>query len=154
VRYSPISARRVCRPLSAWSWDATFVESDWAVRREEEGTVDEEATSRSKCSTPISSASSASIEVGIWVNVRCVVVPSWYISLRKQQHDLAYISNLFYCKVGICGDTCISPSSCCPNVHNHHHRSWAESLEQFRDFQIGRTESGTSMVESDRALLR
>jgi hypothetical protein len=41
------------------------VDSDWAVRRDEEGAEDDEATSRRRCSTPISSASSASIEVGI-----------------------------------------------------------------------------------------
>lgn len=38
--------------------------------------ADAEEISRKRCSTPISSASSASIEVGIWVNVRCVAVPS------------------------------------------------------------------------------
>jgi hypothetical protein len=41
----------------------TRVERDWAVRSEEEAADDAEATSRRRCSTPISSASSASIEV-------------------------------------------------------------------------------------------
>jgi hypothetical protein len=52
------------------------VDSDWAVRSDEDGADDEADTSRRRCSTPISSASSASIDVGIWVNVRWVVVPS------------------------------------------------------------------------------
>lgn len=54
----------------------TRVESDWAVRSEDEGALDEDEMSRRRCSTPISSASSASMEVGTWVKVRWVAVPS------------------------------------------------------------------------------
>ena len=64
ARYSPISTRRACRPRRAFSWDVTRVDRDWVVRSDEEGAEDEEEISRSRCSTPISSASSASIDVG------------------------------------------------------------------------------------------
>jgi hypothetical protein len=51
--------------------------SDWVVRREVEVVDEEEEMSRRRCSTPISSASSASMEVGTCVKVRWVAVPSY-----------------------------------------------------------------------------
>lgn len=167
MRYSPISARRVCRPRSACSCDATLVDSDWAVRRDDEGADEDEATSRSRCSTPISSASSASIDVGICVNVRCVVVPSCakgsalspYFDLLRQagqgekEKRSTHIADLLDGKVGIGGDTRISSSTTSPHIDNDHDWPGAETFKQLGDFQIGRTESGTGMVESDRLLL-
>lgn len=47
------------------------------MRSEEDGAEEEEEISRKRCSTPISSASSASIVVGTWVKVRWVAVPSY-----------------------------------------------------------------------------
>lgn len=67
--------------------------------------------SRKRCSTPISSASSASIIDGVCTKVLVVVVPSYKqeISLAKAvlQHvetiPIAYIFDFFHRKVGICG---------------------------------------------------
>lgn len=65
----------------------TRVESDWVVKRDDDGAPPEFATSRSKCSTPISSASSASIDVGTWVKVRCVAVPSYTNSQLTSMYE-------------------------------------------------------------------
>jgi hypothetical protein len=48
----------------------------------------------------------------------------------------AYITDLLDGKIGIGGNTSISPSSFRSDIHNNHDRSRTESLEQFRDFQI------------------
>jgi hypothetical protein len=76
-----------------------------------------------------------------------------FISSSPIPRSPAYITNLFNGKVGICRNTGISPTSLCPHIHNDHNRSRAESLEQFRDFQIRRPESRSSMVESNRSFL-
>ena len=60
--------------------------------------------SRSRCSTPISSASSASIVDGVCTNVFAVVVPSYFKSayLRHPSlHHAPYIFDLFHRKVRI-----------------------------------------------------
>ena len=112
------------------------MDSDCAVRSDEDGADDEAETSRRRCSTPISSASSASIDVGMWVNVRWVVVPSYSSARPHPACEKAYITDLLDGKVGICGNTSISPTPLGSNIHNDHHRSRAESLEQFRNLQI------------------
>ena len=112
------------------------MDSDWAVRSDEDGADDEADTSLRRCSTPISSASSASIDVGIWVNVRWVVVPSCPLARPHPACRKAYITDLLDGKVGVCGNTSISPTSLRPDVHNDHHRSRAESFKQFCNLQI------------------
>lgn len=129
------------------------------MRRDEEGAEEDEATSRSKCSTPISSASSASIDVGICVNVRCVVVPSCEATCQRRTFltglhlPKTHISDLLNCKVGVGGDTRIAPATTRSDIHNHHHGSRTEPLKQLRDLQIGRSQTWARVVEPDRLLL-
>lgn len=66
-RYCPISRNRRCRPWRDCSWEVIRVESVPTATS---------LISRSRCSTPISSASSASIMDGVWTKVLVVVVPS------------------------------------------------------------------------------
>lgn len=62
-----MSRRRRCRPCRDWSWD---------VMRVERVPTATSRMSRRRCSTPISSASSASIMEGVCMKVLVVVVPS------------------------------------------------------------------------------
>ena len=62
-----MSRRRRCRPCSDCSWD---------VMRVERVPTATSRMSRRRCSTPISSASSASIMEGVCMKVLLVVVPS------------------------------------------------------------------------------
>ena len=67
-RYWPMSRSRRWRPWRDWSWDVIRVDRvPTATSR----------MSRRRCSTPISSASSASIVEGVCTKVLVVVVPSW-----------------------------------------------------------------------------
>jgi hypothetical protein len=138
--------------------------------------VEEEATSRKRCSTPISSASSASMDVGTCVNVRWVAVPScdcqftrvekeqWALPLSapgyrvvlsslnstdcKQNGVMTYITDLFHRKVRIRRDPRLAPPARAPRIHNHHHRALAEPAKELCDFQVGRSESGARVVEA------
>lgn len=62
-----MSLRRRWRPWSDCSWE---------VMRLERVPTATSRMSRRRCSTPISSASSASMMVGVWTKVLDVVVPS------------------------------------------------------------------------------
>ena len=62
-----MSRRRRWRPCRDWSWD---------VMRVERVPTATSRMSRRRCSTPISSASSASIMEGVCMKVLVVVVPS------------------------------------------------------------------------------
>jgi hypothetical protein len=68
-----ISINLDANPRNEESWEETRLDRDCVVRREVElegSDVEDDEISRSRCSTPISSASSASMEVGTWVKVR------------------------------------------------------------------------------------
>lgn len=64
--------------------------------------------SRRRCSTPISSASSASMRDGVWTKVLVVVVPSYSVILAlmiARNNDPSvrtHIFDLFNGKVGVC----------------------------------------------------
>ena len=62
-----MSRNRRCRPWRDWSCE---------VMRVERVPTATSRISRRRCSTPISSASSASIMEGVWTKVLLVVVPS------------------------------------------------------------------------------
>ena len=67
-RYWPMSRNRRCKPCKDCSWDVIRVDRvPTATSR----------MSRSRCSTPISSASSASMIDGVCTKVLVVVVPSY-----------------------------------------------------------------------------
>jgi hypothetical protein len=66
-KYVPISRNRRCRPCRDWSCE---------VMRVDRVPTATSRISRRRCSTPISSASSASIIEGVWTKVLVVVVPS------------------------------------------------------------------------------
>lgn len=69
--------------------------------------------SRRRCSTPISSASSASMTDGVCTNVLAVVDPSLIVSAHWGYRGdsggggQSYISDLFYGEICICGDSYI-----------------------------------------------
>lgn len=65
-----MSRSRRCKPCKDWSCE---------VIRVERVPTATSLMSRRRCSTPISSASSASITDGVWTKVLDVVVPSYYI---------------------------------------------------------------------------
>lgn len=67
-RYSPMSWSRRWRPCNDCSCEVILVESVPTATS---------LMSLSRCSTPISSASSASIIEGVWTKVLEVVVPSY-----------------------------------------------------------------------------
>ena len=104
-------------------------EASWLETRVERVVVVESLMSRKRCSTPISSASSASIAEGTCRNVFLVSEPSYIIIVKTENQssgESTYVFDLLDGKVGISRDS----NGLLPNVHNDHDRSCNVPFEQ------------------------
>ena len=146
-----MSDRRAERPRREESCSETRVASVVVV---------ESLMSRRRCSTPISSASSASMADGAWRNVLRVSVPSCrqdrcyeykeriYMYVRWAPNDArTHIFDLFHSEVGIRRNA----DRLWSHVDYDHHGSCNVPLEQFVDLQIRCSQFRSRVVPTDHA---
>lgn len=136
-RYLPMSCNRRCRPWRDLSCDVIRVDSVPTATS---------LISRRRCSTPISSASSASMVEGVCTNSLDVVEPSWPCQHASHRHPSpsTHISDLLNRKV------CIRrhPHLFRLHIDNDEKRIWCVSFEQLVDSQIRSPQLRTSVVPS------
>lgn len=108
--------------------------------------------SRSRCSTPTSSASAALISVGICVNVFALAVPSWSSSLATAYHRChpAYIVHFVNGKIGVRRETELLGL----DVNDHEHGMRREPADDLVDLEIAAAQFWPRVVPANNALAR
>lgn len=149
-----MSLSRKCRPCS---------DCNCEVMRVDKVPTATSRISRRRCSTPISSASSASIIEGVWTNVLDVVVPScqfgkhykrfhvWWSQRLWRPHYRArhtYVLDLLHCKVSIRRYTNLFWLY----VYDDQQRVWCVALEQLVDLQVRCPQLGACVIPTDELL--
>ena len=65
-----------------------------------------------------------------------------------------HITDLLHRKVRVRRDPRIASPTVRSHIHDHHHRTGREPFEQLGDLEIGRAQSRSGMVETDRSFFR